>query len=92
MSTTDHTTPEEAAAAVRNGRAGYILAVSTPAGRWTAFGDYVATTKEDARMKARVAMVKAGDPSRVVLVDEHNQRLHVPAPRELTRKKGAAPQ
>ncbi len=40
-------------------------------------------------MKARAAMEAAGDPSRVVLVNERNQRLHVPVPRELTRKKGA---
>lgn len=43
-------TPEEAAATVRNGRAGYVLTLYTPARRWVAFGDYVATTKEDARV------------------------------------------
>ena len=85
---TDYATPEEAAAAARNGRGGYILTVQTPTARWRAFADTTYTTKGDAIMCARVAMARAGDASRVVLLDAGNRRVHVPAPREL-RKDGA---
>lgn len=79
----DHETAELAAAAVRKGRDGFILAVRNPAGRWVAFGDYVCTTRDDARMKARAAMAEAGDPSRVAVVAADGTRLRVPTPRAL---------
>lgn len=74
-------TPEEAAAAVRNGRPGYVLTVRNPSGRWVGHGAYLATTKGDALVSARNAIVTAQDPERVAVVDERGQRLHVPTPR-----------
>ncbi len=86
---TGHDTPEQAAAAVRNGRPGYLLTVRGPTGRWVAHGVYVASTKGDAITTARAAMLVARDASRVAVVDEHGQRLRVPVPQELRAKKAA---
>lgn len=96
-------TPEQAAAAVRNGRAGYVLTIQRPGGLWVAFGEHVCTTKEDARAKARAAILQARDASRIAVIGTDGKRLSMPTPRalkyeapptdtelrELTRKKGA---
>ena len=83
----DFDTPEEAAAAVRNGRAGYVITVYTNARRWIAHREYLPPTKGDATVNARNAMVTAGDACRVVVIGPDGARVHIPAPREL--KKGA---
>lgn len=80
-----HPTPEAAAAAVRRGRSGYIITVRTPAGLWTAYEDFLPSTRTDARTSARCAMETLRDATAVVVVDEQGKRLHVPAPQHLAR-------
>lgn len=84
-------TPEEAAAAVRNGRPGYLLCIQGPTGHWAAWAERAYTTKGEALMVAQCAILRARDPARVVVLDARGQRLRVPVPRELRRAKGGAP-
>lgn len=84
-------TPEEAAAAVRNGRPGYLLCTRGPTGLWAAWAERAYTTKSEALMVAQCAILRARDPARVAVLDARGQRLRVPVPRELRRAKGGAP-
>lgn len=77
----DFETPEQAAAAIRNGRLGYALAVRNAAGRWQAYAAHLPLTKDGAITSARAAIVLAGDASRVAVVGADGKRLHVPTPR-----------
>lgn len=80
MELTRYASPEHAASAVRHGRSGYLLAVADPMLRWSV-RDYCYSTKTEALAAARVAITMAGDASRVVLLNKHNARVHVPVPR-----------
>ena len=83
--TPTYATPEEAAAAVRRGRPGFVLTVCNDAARWVAFEDRLPITKAEAVTLARHAMDRTRDAERVVVLAANGARLHVPAPQHLAR-------
>lgn len=83
-----HATPQEAAAAVRLGRRGWVIVVRRSAG-WIAHSDYLPITKTEAVMLGRTAMEYAA-PERVKVLDADGTELRVPVPQHLRARKGGA--
>jgi hypothetical protein len=75
---TRYPTPEEAAAAVRDGRPGFILCIrGLASGMWTGMPDPLYETAEEASRVAVAAMVRINDTARVAMIGPDGSPLPV---------------